>query len=146
MAANGPTTEQAMRDPYEVLGVAKGADAKEIKKAYRKLARTLHPDLRPGDKAAEERFKEVASAYDLLSDPEKKAAYDRGEIDASGAPRAERRFIATTPKPGRGARATPIRTNSSTIWAAPISSPTCSAALGAMPARCAAPTCSSGSR
>jgi DnaJ-class molecular chaperone len=81
-----------MRDPYEVLGVTKGADTKEIKKAYRKLARTLHPDLHPGDKAAEERFKEVASAYDLLSDAEKKAAYDRGEIDASGAPRAERRF------------------------------------------------------
>ena len=91
-----------MRDPYEVLGVAKDADAKEIKKAYRKLARTLHPDLRPGDKAAEERFKEVASAYDLLSDPTKKAAYDRGEIDASGAPRAERRFYRDYAEAGPG--------------------------------------------
>ena len=91
-----------MRDPYEVLGVAKGANEKEIKKAYRKLARTHHPDLRPGDKASEERFKEVASAYDLLSDPEKKAAYDRGEIDASGAPRAERRFYRDYAESGPG--------------------------------------------
>lgn len=91
-----------MRDPYEVLGVTKGADTKEIKKAYRKLARTLHPDLHPGDKAAEERFKEVASAYDLLSDAEKKAAYDRGEIDASGAPRAERRFYRDYAEAGPG--------------------------------------------
>jgi DnaJ-class molecular chaperone len=91
-----------MRDPYEVLGVPKTADEKEIKKAYRKLARTHHPDLRPGDKAAEERFKEVASAYDLLSDPEKKGAYDRGEIDASGAPRAERRFYRDYAEAGPG--------------------------------------------
>lgn len=91
-----------MRDPYEVLGVTKGADTKEIKKAYRKLARTLHPDLHPGDKAAEERFKEVASAYDLLSDAEKKAAYDRGEIDASGAPRPERRFYRDYAEAGPG--------------------------------------------
>jgi DnaJ-class molecular chaperone len=91
-----------MRDPYEVLGVPKGADAKEIKKAYRKLARTLHPDLRPGDKAAEERFKEVASAYDFLADAGKKAAYDRGEIDASGAPRAERRFYRDFAEAGPG--------------------------------------------
>lgn len=81
-----------MRDPYAVLGVSKGAEIKEIKKAYRKLARDLHPDLHPGDPKAEERFKEVAVAYDLLSDPEKKARYDRGEIDASGAPKADRRF------------------------------------------------------
>jgi DnaJ-class molecular chaperone len=91
-----------MRDPYEVLGVTKGADTKEIKKAYRKLARTLHPDLHPGDKAAEERFKDVASAYDLLSDAEKKAAYDRGEIDASGAPRPERRFYRDYAEAGPG--------------------------------------------
>ena len=93
-----------MRDPYEVLGVAKGADIKDVKKAYRKLARTLHPDLHPGDKALEERFKEVAASYDFLSDPEKKAAYDRGEIDPSGAPRAERRFyrdFAEAPQGGR---------------------------------------------
>ena len=81
-----------MRDPYDVIGVPKGTDIDAVKKAYRKLARKLHPDLHPGDKAAEERFKEVAAAYDFLSDTDKKAKYDRGEIDASGQPKAERRF------------------------------------------------------
>ena len=84
-----------MREPYEVLGVPKGADVKEVKKAYRKLARQLHPDLHPGDAQAETRFKEVAAAYDFLSDPERKLKYDRGEIDTSGAPRAERTFYRT---------------------------------------------------
>ena len=93
-----------MKDPYEVLGVAKGADIKDVKKAYRKLARTLHPDLRPGDKAAEDRFKEVAAAYDFLSDEKKKQAYDRGEIDASGAPKAERRFYRDFAEAGPGTR------------------------------------------
>lgn len=95
-----------MRDPYEILGVAKGADTPAIKKAYRKLARQLHPDLHPGDPQAENRFKEVAAAYDLLSDPEKKARYDRGEIDASGAPKPERRFYRDYAQAGRGARYT----------------------------------------
>lgn len=81
-----------MRDPYDVIGVPKGSDIDAVKKAYRKLARKLHPDLHPGDKPAEERFKEVAAAYDFLSDTDKKAKYDRGEIDASGQPKAERRF------------------------------------------------------
>jgi DnaJ-class molecular chaperone len=93
-----------MRDPYEVLGVAKGADDKAIKKAYRKLARELHPDLHPGDSGAENRFKEVAAAYDFLSDPDKKARYDRGEIDPSGAPRAERRFYRTYAEGDPGTR------------------------------------------
>jgi DnaJ-class molecular chaperone len=84
-----------MRDPYEVLGVPKNADFKEVKKAYRKLARQLHPDLHPGDAKAETRFKEVAASYDFLSDPERKLKYDRGEIDTSGAPRAERTFYRT---------------------------------------------------
>src|SRR5471030_1227533 len=69
----------ARRDPYTVLGVDKKASAEEIKKAYRKLARQYHPDRNPDDAKAEERFKEISEANDLLSDPEKRAAFDRGE-------------------------------------------------------------------
>ena len=71
-------------DPYKELGVARGASADEIKKAFRKLAKELHPDKNPGDKAAEERFKRITAAFDLLGDAEKRAKYDRGEIDADG--------------------------------------------------------------
>jgi molecular chaperone DnaJ len=72
---------------YEVLGVAKNASQDEIKKAYRKLARQYHPDKNPGDKAAEERFKEIQGAYDLLSDPEKRKQYDAfGSRDGRGGP------------------------------------------------------------
>jgi DnaJ-class molecular chaperone len=74
-------------DPYETLGVKKDASAEEIQKAYRALAKKLHPDLNPGNKEAEESFKNVSSAYALLSDPDKRARFDRGEIDASGAER-----------------------------------------------------------
>ena len=65
------------RDFYEVLGLSKGASDEEIKKAFRKLAKQYHPDLNPGDKEAEQRFKEVNEAYGVLSDPDKKAKYDR---------------------------------------------------------------------
>jgi molecular chaperone DnaJ len=67
----------SQRDYYEVLGVAKGADADTIKKAYRKIAMQFHPDRNPGNKEAEEKFKEAAAAYDVLSDAEKRAQYDR---------------------------------------------------------------------
>jgi DnaJ-class molecular chaperone len=73
-----------MRDPYAVLGVARDASEDDIKKAYRRLAKKLHPDLSPGNRVNEQQFKEVTAAYDLLSDPQKRGRYDRGEIDATG--------------------------------------------------------------
>ncbi len=77
-----------MNDPYQVLGVARTATAAEVKQAYRKLAKKLHPDMQQGKGGNETRFKEITAAYDLLSDTEKRARFDRGEIDASGAERA----------------------------------------------------------
>jgi molecular chaperone DnaJ len=68
----------ARSDYYKVLGVGKNATDEEIKKAYRKLARQYHPDRNSGDKKAEERFKEISQAHDVLSDPDKRKAYDRG--------------------------------------------------------------------
>jgi DnaJ-class molecular chaperone len=73
-----------MSDPYSVLGVARTASQDEIRKAYRKLAKKHHPDLNPGDKAAEAKFKDIGQANDLLSDPEKRRRFDAGEIDATG--------------------------------------------------------------
>jgi DnaJ-class molecular chaperone len=73
-------------DPYTTLGVARGASEKEIKSAYRKLAKELHPDANKNNPKASERFSEVTSAYDLLSDKDKRARFDRGEIDADGNP------------------------------------------------------------
>ncbi|GLR68339.1 molecular chaperone DnaJ [Acidocella aquatica] len=79
-------------DPYKILGVAKDATPEQIRAAYRKLAKKHHPDLNPGNKAAEEAFKSASAANELLSDSEKRARYDRGEIDASGAERAPQGF------------------------------------------------------
>ena len=81
----------ATKDPYDVLGVKKSASEDELRKAFRKLAKQHHPDLNPGKKEAEARFKEINAAYDLLSDKEKRARYDRGEIDASGTERPQQR-------------------------------------------------------
>jgi DnaJ-class molecular chaperone len=79
-------------DPYSVLGVKKDASQDEIQKAYRRLAKKLHPDLNPGNKQAEEQFKEVSAAYDLLGDADKRARFDRGEIDVSGMERPQQRY------------------------------------------------------
>jgi DnaJ-class molecular chaperone len=71
-------------DPYKELGVARGASQDEIKKAFRKLAKELHPDKNPGNKEADERFKRVTAAFDILGDKDKREKFDRGEIDADG--------------------------------------------------------------
>ncbi len=81
-----------MTSPYETLGVSREATQKDIQSAYRKLAKKLHPDLNPGDKGAEDRFKAVSAAYALLSDEEKRGKYDRGEIDETGAETAPRHY------------------------------------------------------
>lgn len=76
-----------MRDPYDVLGVAKTASEAEIKSAYRKLAKLWHPDQKPDDPKAKEKFAELGTANEILSDKDKRGQYDRGEIDAEGKPR-----------------------------------------------------------
>src|SRR3954469_21015154 len=76
-----------MRDPYEVLGVARGASAAEIKSAFRKLAKKHHPDANKNDSKADSRFSELNAAYEIAGDDEKRKAFDRGEIDAEGKPR-----------------------------------------------------------
>lgn len=102
-----------MQDPYTTLGVARDASEADIRRAYRKLAKQHHPDLNPGNAEAEERFKAVSAANELLSDPDKRARFDRGEIDASGQERAPepsyrhyaeaetgRRYGSAGPQPG----------------------------------------------
>jgi DnaJ-class molecular chaperone len=92
----------ATRTPYQVLGVKPDASADDIRKAYRKLAKQFHPDLNPGKAEAEERFKSISAAYDLLSDPEKRARYDRGEIDESGAERPPRGYYRSQAEGAQG--------------------------------------------
>ena len=91
-----------MADPYQTLGVARGASEADIKKAYRKLAKELHPDRNKDNKAAAERFSRVTNAYDLLSDKDKRARFDRGEIDGDGNPAAPFGFggAGGGPRPG----------------------------------------------
>ena len=94
-------------DPYKVLGVARDASDEEIRRTYRKLAKELHPDLNPSNRvAAEEKFKKVSAAYDIVGDPEKRKKYDSGEIDAGGEPRRgfHRAQAGGGPFGGRGGR------------------------------------------
>jgi DnaJ-class molecular chaperone len=91
-----------MADPYATLGVARGASEADIKKAYRKLAKELHPDRNKDNKQASERFSRVTNAYDLLSDKDKRARFDRGEIDGDGNPAAPFGFGGGSPR-GAGA-------------------------------------------
>jgi DnaJ-class molecular chaperone len=91
-------------DLYSVLGVSKTASAADITKAYRKLAKKLHPDLNPGDKAAEEKFKKITAAYDIIGDEEKRGRYDRGEIDASGQETPQQRYYREYAGGAEGAR------------------------------------------
>jgi DnaJ-class molecular chaperone len=76
-----------MKDPYQILGISRHAEIDEIKRTFRRLARQIHPDSDPGNPRAEANFRELAAAYEVLSDPGKRARYDRSEIDAGGRPR-----------------------------------------------------------
>lgn len=80
------------QNPYEILGVKPDASQDDIRKAYRKLAKANHPDLNPGDAAATERFTQIAGAYDIVGDEDKRGRFDRGEIDATGAERPDPRY------------------------------------------------------
>jgi len=88
-----------MRDLYSILGVSSKASTEDIKKAYRSLARERHPDRDPDNPWAEEDFKQLAQAYDILSDPKTRAQYDRGDIDASGSRRSAGRRRSSSPPP-----------------------------------------------
>ncbi len=91
-------------DPYSVLGVAKSASDDEVRRAFRRLAKELHPDVRPNDRVSAERFQKVSAAYEIVGDAEKRAKFDSGEIDASGAPRQQyhRQYAGAGRGQGRG--------------------------------------------
>src|SRR5690348_7558061 len=91
-----------MANPYDVLGVSKGASEAEIKKAFRALAKKYHPDKHQGDKNAQKKFQEISGAYDILGDKEKRAKFDSGEIDEQGNPRG------FDPRQGGGFRGGPF--------------------------------------
>jgi DnaJ-class molecular chaperone len=91
-----------MRDPYEVLGVSKGANEADVKSAYRRLAKKLHPDANKHDPKAASRFAELNAAYEIVGDSDKRKAFDRGEIDAEGKPRFQG-FEGFGARPGGGA-------------------------------------------
>ena len=111
-----------MKDPYEALGVERSASLEDIRKAYRRLAKKLHPDLNPGNKEAEARFKEVAGAYDILSDKDKRQRFDNGEIDASGS-RAPAASASTATSLPRAKAPTPVPPASRTLRNPTTSSP-----------------------
>src|SRR3954469_17437966 len=92
-----------MRDPYEVLGVSKSASPADIKKAFRKLAKKLHPDANAKDPKAANKFAELNGAYEIVGDEDKRKAFDRGEIDAEGKPRFQG-FAGFGGRPGAGGR------------------------------------------
>lgn len=91
-----------MKNPYEVLGVKKSVDSAEIKKAYRRLAKKLHPDLNPGNKVIEKRFKDITAAYEILSDVDKRRRYDSGQINSDGSMRHGAGFRHTYDHAGGG--------------------------------------------
>ena len=99
-----------MKDPYQVLGVTREASADDIKRAYRKLAKRLHPDLNPGNRKVEQQFKEVSQAYGILGDEEKRKRFDRGEIDAGGQekPFGQGGFYRRYAESGQGAKYRPF--------------------------------------
>ena len=90
-------------DPYETLGVQRDASQKDIQSAYRRKAKKLHPDLNPGDTQAEKDFKDLSAAYDILRDEEKRGRFDRGEIDAEGTEKPQRRYYRDFADTGGGA-------------------------------------------
>src|SRR5690348_10039294 len=92
-----------MRDPYDILGVPRSADAAAIKSAFRRLAKKLHPDANKSDPKASQRFGELNTAYEILGDEGKRKAFDRGEIDAEGKPRFQG-FEGFRSQPGGGFR------------------------------------------